>query len=100
LDYAGLSPRNGPGPPLAGWILFALGAALCVINLGGIVAEGGEFFFSPGLGLFSLVFFAVGAISAAVDWRRQSPRAGLVVVLSLVGMGASVVLACTGLPKR
>jgi hypothetical protein len=98
LDDA--APHERVRPPLPPIILLGLGAIICVLNLAGIVSEGGEFFFAPGLGFLSLLLFAAGAITSGILWRRRRAWAGWLTLLGLVGAVLSIILACAGLPKR
>ena len=87
-------------PPLPPILLLAVGAVLCVLNFAGIVAEGGESLFAPGLGFLSLLLFVAGAITSAVLWRQRRAWAGWLVLLNVVGAVLSIMLACSGLPSR
>ena len=81
-------------------VLLALGAILCLLNVAGIIADGGEFFFGPALSVFSMLLFAAGAVISALSWYRRRRWAGLLALLNLLGIVVSIVLGCAGMPKR
>lgn len=100
LNYAAPSEPGQMSPPVPPIVLLVLGAIVCLLNLIGIIAEGGEFFFAPALSLLSLLPFTAGAITSAVFLNRRRRWAGLLTLLNIVGMASSVVLGCAGVPSR
>ena len=100
LNYALPPEHPAPRPPLVSVGFLVLGAIVSLNNLALIIWEGGESFMSPALSTLSLLIFAAGAVISGVYWLHRRHRASLLTLLHLLGIVASIVLGCAGLPSR
>jgi hypothetical protein len=70
------------------------------MNVAGIIADEGEFFFAPAIGLMAFLLFVVGLLTAWLQHRRRRRLAGMLMLLNFAGAILSMILSCAGMPKR